>query len=232
MMMTGFLGSLLVLRHELIRKSMDGALAETLAVGAMIGGLVGAKIYFIIEAWSYVLQDPSTYLFTGAGFTFFGGLLGGFAGVFLIVKVRKLPFLPVLDAVGLTIPIGYGLGRIGCQLAGDGDYGSPTDLPWGMPYPDGLVPTLEHVHPTPVYEALSAALIFCILWRMRTRMTTPGGLFCTYLILAGVARFIVEFVRINPSVLFGLSDAQIFSFLMVMGGSVWLFASRKRIIVS
>ena len=233
MMMTGFLGSMLLLRRELIRKEMDGALAETLAVAAMIGGLVGAKIYFIIEAWSYVWYDPYTYVLTGAGFTFFGGFIGGFIGVLMVTRKRHLPFLPVLDAIGLTLPIGYGIGRIGCQLAGDGDYGTPTDLPWGMAYPNGVVPTLERVHPTPVYETLYSVLTLCILLKLRVRLHKPGQLFCVYLIMIGFSRFFVEFIRINPAVLFGLSDAQIISILMMLTGGICLrVTSRKSLAVS
>ena len=228
MMMTGFLGSMLLLRRELMRKEMDGALAESLAVAAMIGGLAGAKIYFIIEAWSYVWNDPYTYVLTGAGFTFFGGFIGGFMGVLMVTRTRHLPFLPVLDAIGLTLPIGYGIGRIGCQLAGDGDYGSPTDLPWGMAYPNGVVPTLERVHPAPVYETLYSALTLWVLLKLRLRLQKPGQLFCVYLIMIGFGRFLVEFVRINPAVLFGLSDAQVISILMMLTGGFCLRVMHRK----
>ena len=232
MIMTGFLGSMLVLRRELVRKKMDGVLAESLAVAAMIGGLAGAKIYFIIEAWTDVWQDPYTYILTGAGFTFFGGFIGGLIGVLLVARIRHLPFLPVLDAIGLTLPIGYGIGRIGCQLAGDGDYGTPTDLPWGMAYPDGVVPTLERVHPTPVYEMLYSAVTFWILWKLRVRLQKPGQLFCVYLIMIGIARFLVEFIRINPAVLFGLSDAQIISVFIMLTGGICLLVMRNTSVVT
>lgn len=228
MMTLGFIVALLTLRRELVRKSFEPALSETLAAAAMIGGLAGAKIYFIIEAWTYVRQDPYTLILSGAGFTFFGGFMGGAIAVLVVLRIRRLPIWPIVDAIAPAIPVGYGLGRIGCQLAGDGDYGSPTDLPWGMAYPDGIVPTMERVHPTPVYEALYSGVIFWILWKLRFRLVKPGQLFCVYLILAGFARFMVEFLRLNPSVLLGLSDAQIIGLLMTFGGGLWLLAMRRK----
>lgn len=227
MMTIGFVTGLLILRRELTRKMLDATFAETVAVAAMIGGLAGAKIYFIIEAWSYVIQDPYNMILSGAGFTFLGGMIGGAVGVMLVTRRHRQPMLPIIDAIALTLPAGYGIGRIGCQLAGDGDYGTPTQLPWGMAYPNGIVPTTERVHPTPVYETLYSVIIFWILWKLRRRLTKPGQLFCVYLILAGFARFLIEFIRTNPHVLFGLSDAQVISILMMIGGGVWLLAIRR-----
>ena len=118
----------------------------------------------------------------------------------------------------MALAIGYGIGRIGCQLAGDGDYGVATDLPWGMAYPNGVVPTLEKVHPAPVYETLLGLAIFAILWRLRLRFEKPGQLFSLYLVLAGAARFAVEIIRLNPDVVWGLSAAQLISLVMIAAG--------------
>ncbi|MGY8823333.1 MAG: prolipoprotein diacylglyceryl transferase, partial [Candidatus Latescibacterota bacterium] len=117
--------------------------------------------------------------------------------------------------------VGYAIGRIGCQLAGDGDYGAPTDLPWAMAYPNGVVPTLEKVHPAPVYETLSHLSIFAFLWWARKKISTPGLSFCIYLSLAGLARFGVETIRINPRVFWGLSEAQLISIAMMAVGLLW-----------
>jgi phosphatidylglycerol:prolipoprotein diacylglycerol transferase len=106
-------------------------------------------------------------------------------------------------------------------LAGDGDYGTATDLPWAMAYPNGVVPTLEKVHPAPVYETLSHLSIFALLWFTRKKISIPGLSFCIYLFLAGVARFGVETVRINPRVLWDLSEAQLISIAMVLVGLLW-----------
>ena len=219
----GFLGSMLALRQDLRRRSFDTSLAETLALAAMVGGLIGAKVYYLFEVWPYFLQDPVGTLFSGAGFTFYGGLAGGTIGVLRIIHRQNLPTWTIIDAVALSLPVGYAIGRIGCQLAGDGDYGTPTDLPWGMAYPDGLVPTMERVHPTPVYETLQSFLVFGVLLKLRSQFHHPGQLFCVYLILTGLARFWVEYIRLNLDILWGLSDAQIISVLMVAGGTIGLW---------
>jgi len=127
----------------------------------------------------------------------------------------------VLDATAPALAVGYAIGRIGCQLAGDGCYGIPTDLPWGMAYPQGVVPPLEKVHPTPVYETLMGLMIFGLLWGMRKRFPQPGLAFCLYLVLAGLAHFLVEFIRRNPKLLWGLSDDQLISLGMMGMGLIW-----------
>ncbi|MBI2503499.1 MAG: prolipoprotein diacylglyceryl transferase [Candidatus Latescibacteria bacterium] len=134
---------------------------------------------------------------------------------------NRTPLVPVLDASAPALAIGYAIGRIGCQLAGDGDYGVPTELPWGMAYPNGVVPTLEKVHPTPVYETLGGLLLFGILWKMPRSMQRPGLAFCLYLVWAGSARFLVEFIRLNPRVLWGLTAAQLISLGLIGIGGIW-----------
>lgn len=232
MLTLGFLGSMLALRQELRRRSFDTSLAETLALAAMVGGLIGAKVYYAFEVWPYFTRDPVGTLLSGAGFTFYGGLAGGAIGVWRVIRRHNLPLWTIIDAVALSLPVGYAIGRIGCQLAGDGDYGTPTDLPWGMAYPDGLVPTLERVHPTPVYETLQSFLVFGVLLRLRSQLSPPGQLFCVYLILTGLARFWVEFVRLNSDIVWGLSDAQIISVLMITGGTIGLWCLSRNALLS
>ena len=120
----------------------------------------------------------------------------------------------MLDVAAVPLAAGYAIGRIGCQLAGDGDYGIPWDGPWAMAYPNGTVPTTEEVHPTPVYETITMLLVAALLWRWRHRWR-PGTLFALYLILAGAERFLVEFVRRNDDVLLGLTQPQLFSIVMI-----------------
>ena len=120
-----------------------------------------------------------------------------------------------------ALALGYAIGRVGCQLSGDGDYGEPTDAPWGMAYPDGTEPTTEEVHPTPVFETVAMGLIALVLWNLRDRFA-PGGLFALYLVLAGAERFLIEFIRRNEAVLAGLTPAQLFSLAMIAGGALWL----------
>ena len=131
----------------------------------------------------------------------------------------------VADLVAPALALGYAVGRIGCQLAGDGDYGIPSDVPWAMAYPNGTVPTTDEVHPTPVYEFLAMSAVAGVLWRLRDSLPA-GGLFALYLVLAGLERFLVEFVRRNEAVLFGLSLAQLVSLAMIAGGAAWLLSLR------
>ncbi len=135
--------------------------------------------------------------------------------------------LKTLDVAAVPLAAGYAVGRIGCQLAGDGDYGKAWNGPWAMAYPDGTVPTTDEVHPTPVYETLAMGLVAWFLWSRRHRYP-PGGLFALYLLLAGLERFLVEFVRRNPDEFAGLTTPQLLSLAMIVGGGVWLLRLRGR----
>src|SRR5882762_8198019 len=129
--------------------------------------------------------------------------------------------LALLDLASVPLAMGYAIGRIGCQVSGDGDYGKPSDLPWAMPYPKGTVPTHVDVQPTPVYETLSMGLVALLLWRLRDRFA-PGGLFALYLVLAGTERLLVEFIRRNSHVVIGLTLPQLISIAMILAGAAWI----------
>lgn len=205
-----------VLRTELERLAGRADVAYPLILAAGLGGLIGARLYWLAEhAGEATLLDS----FSGAGFTWYGGLLGGAAAVLVVARVRDVPLTALLGASAPALALGYGVGRIACQLAGDGTYGVPSDLPWAMSYPNGEVPTTERVHPTPVYETLASLLIFWLLWRLRHRWE-PLRLFGAYLVLAGVERFLVEFIRRNDEVLSGLTQPQLFGVAMVVTGLV------------
>jgi phosphatidylglycerol:prolipoprotein diacylglycerol transferase len=135
--------------------------------------------------------------------------------------------LDLLDLAAPAIAFGYAVGRIGCQLSGDGDYGIPWDGPWAMAYPDGTVATDVPVHPTPVYETLAMGLATYVLWRLRGRLW-PGLLLALYLVLAGLERFLVEFIRRNDEVVLGLTQAQLISLAMLVGGVVWMWVVAAR----
>src|SRR4029078_9916942 len=128
--------------------------------------------------------------------------------------------LQLADIVAPGLAAAYAIGRIGCQLAGDGDYGKPWDGPWAMAYPHGAVPTTETVHPTPVYETLAMGGVAWFLWHIRDRVR-PGGLFALYLVLAGAERFLVEFLRRNDRVVAGLTVPQLVALGMMLGGGAW-----------
>lgn len=218
-----------VVYSELKRKGYNPELASTMVFAAAIGGLVGARILFIIEDWTDFLRAPLNFIFTGAGFTWYGGLFGGTAAVSWIVKKNKIPWLVGADIAAPALAIGYGVGRIGCHVAGDGDWGAVTDVPWGVAYTKAIVgwadpitgvPYLPGVlvHPTPIYEFLESLIVFGILWTLRTKGYVPGTIAWLYLILAGLARFVVEFWRVNPVVALGMSEAQWFSIGLVVIG--------------
>ncbi len=195
--------------------------AYEMVFAALVGGLIGARLYWILGNLDEVGDDVIGGIFGGSGLVWFGGLLGGAAGVLLWARRRGMFNVTLLDACAPALAIGYAVGRIGCQLSGDGDYGGPTDLPWGMAYPDGVVPTLEAVHPTPIYETLAMCLLAWGLWRARHALR-PGLLFACYLVGAGTERFLVEFVRRNDAVVAGLTEAQLLSLVMIVAGGVWL----------
>ena len=196
---------------------------------ALIGGLIGGRLYWAAENWDSVQNDPLGNLFSGSGLTWYGGAIGGALAVLLWAKWRDFLNLELADLAAPALAAGQAVGRIGCQLSGDGDYGEPWDGPWAMGYPDGVVPTPPGVtvHPTPIYETLALGLIAIVLWRLRDRFRF-GILMALYLILAGLMRFLVEFVRTNDVVFIGLTMAQLISVAMIAIGAVWMLIVLKR----
>ena len=187
---------------------------------ALIGGLVGSRLDFLIQNWDEVSGDLLANIFSGSGLVFFGGLIGGAAGVLAWAAWRGFLGWQLCDTSACPVAIGYAVGRVGCQLSGDGDYGVESDLPWAMAYPDGAVPTTDEVHPTPVYETLAMGLATLVLWRLRDRFA-PGVLFGLYLMIAGAERLLIELIRRNDAVVAGLTLAQLFSLAMLaLGGAI------------
>jgi phosphatidylglycerol:prolipoprotein diacylglycerol transferase len=193
---------------------------------ALVGGLVGARVDYLIENWSAVHDDLLGNIFSGTGLVWLGGLIGGALGVLLWARWRGFLELRLLDVCAPSLALGYAVGRIGCQLSGDGDYGVKSDLPWAMAYPNGTVPTTDHVHPTPVYETLAMGIAAYLLWRLRDRYR-PGVLFALYLVIAGVERFLIEFIRRNESAVAGLTVPQLISLAMAAVGIAWIVRARR-----
>ena len=187
-------GALIWRRLEELGKPVDWA--YEMGFAALLGGLVGSRLDFIVENYSDVKDDLLGNLFSGSGLVWYGGAIGGAIGVLLWAWWRGFLSLALLDLAAPALALGYAIGRCGCQLSGDGDYGKAWDGPWAMSYPDGTVPTDTTVHPTPVYETLAMGLVALVLWRLRDRFTN-GLLFALYLLLAGTERFLVEFIRRN-----------------------------------
>ena|SRR6516165_9568283 len=223
-----------VVHAELKRRGYDTELASTIVFAAAVGGLLGARILFIIEEWNNFLAAPMNYILTGAGFTWYGGFLGGVIAVSWVMKKNNIPWLVGADIAGPALALAYGVGRIGCHVAGDGDWGKVTDVPWGVAYTRAIVgwadpntgipyPPGVRVHPTPIYEFIAGVVVFGILWSLRKRDYAPGTIAWLYLILSGFARFIVELWRINPPLALGLSEAQWFSVVLMILGFILLF---------
>ena len=192
--------------------------AYEMVFAAIVGGLIGAKGYYLIEHPGDLGLER---IVSGSGLVWYGGLVGGAIAMLVWARWRGFvsPHLADIAAVGL--PLGYAIGRIGCQVSGDGDYGVPSGLPWAMAFPDGVVPTTQEVHPTPIYETLAMGLLAVVLWRLRDRLR-PGVLFALYLVGAGIERFLVELVRRNETVLAGLTAAQLWSLALLLIGVAWL----------
>jgi phosphatidylglycerol---prolipoprotein diacylglyceryl transferase len=238
MVALGLVGAFFVLRADLARRGI-AAEAEMLIAIPALAGIAGAKLYHELETPQEFFAHPVEQLLSKYGLAWFGGMLGGMAAFVLLVRRLKIPLLVMLDAASPAAALGYGIGRMGCLLSGDGDYGIPTSLPWGMSFPNGLVPTTERVHPTPIYEFLVACAIAWWLWRLGTReiaaskpgnakvaAASAGRIFAAYLIFTGTARFLVEFIRLNPRSFFGLTNAQAVSLLCIAGG-IALLAIRR-----
>jgi phosphatidylglycerol:prolipoprotein diacylglycerol transferase len=230
MLAVGFLLAGYLTAIEMDRRGLPGAEASSFVVWAAVGGLAGSRIWALAEDWRRVLESPIQAIFSGSGFVFYGGLIGGTAAVSWAIRRRGLPWLKVVDCIAPGLVLAQAIGRIGCQLAGDGDWGAVTGVPWGMAYPNAIIgwdyPPGVRVHPTPIYETLAYTAVFAFLWSIRKRPLPDGSLFWSYLVLAAGARFLVEFVRINRAVLAGLTEAQLTSALLVAIGAAALLLRR------
>jgi len=233
---SGFLGAGAIIGRRLKELSKPVDYAYEMAFAALIGGLVGSRVYYIIENYSLVKHDLLGNLFSGSGLVWYGGVIGGAIAVIGWAKWRGMLSLALLDLASVPLAMGYAIGRIGCQVAGDGDFGRwcfhgrvpvtcpGSDLPWAMGYPHGTVPTPPgvKVQPTPIYETVAMGLIAWWLWRMRDRFR-PGALFAFYLALSGLERLLVEFLRRNHHVLAGLTAPQLESIGLMAAGAVWIW---------
>jgi phosphatidylglycerol---prolipoprotein diacylglyceryl transferase len=220
-----FLLSGLVLARRLRELGKPPDHAYEIVFAGLLGGLVGARLWYVAEHTDRLSEDFLGTLFGGSGLTWYGGALGGAAGVLLWAWRKDMLGLRLLDLCAPALALGYAVGRVGCQLSGDGDYGEAWDGPWAMAYPEGVVSTTEEVHPTPVYETLAMGVVALVLWHLRDRFA-PGRLFALYLVLAGAERLLVEFLRRNDPVVAGLTVAQLVSIAMLAAGAAWLARTR------
>jgi phosphatidylglycerol:prolipoprotein diacylglycerol transferase len=243
MMALGFIAADLVIAADCKRRGIDSDYATAVVLWAAVGGIVGARLYDVFDNWRLYMAHPIAIVFSGSGFVWFGGFIGGVIAASLVSRYYKIQVAVTADMAGPALAIGQALGRIGCHLSGDGDWGVPSTLPWAVSYPKAIVgwgpqtvlklgPHHElisgffpgvRVHPTPLYETILYTAVFIVLWKLRWRSGTPGRIFYLYLLLVGASRFMVEFLRINPRVLWGLSEAQLIAIAMMVIGSVALY---------
>jgi phosphatidylglycerol:prolipoprotein diacylglycerol transferase len=234
MMAIAFLTAGYLTGVEMKRKGLPGELASAMMLWAVVGGLAGARVLEVVNDWGAFVRDPLRFLLSGAGFVWYGGLIGGFVAVSAVIRRHRLPWLVTVDCIAPGLVLAHAIGRIGCLLAGDGDWGHETTVPWGMAYPNAIAgwdyPPGVLVHPAPIYESLAYAAVFALLWSMRKRPHADGALLWWYLILASAARFMIEFVRINPRIVLGLTEAQLISLALAAIGVWRLIATRGEVV--
>jgi phosphatidylglycerol:prolipoprotein diacylglycerol transferase len=217
-------GATMARRLKELGKPVDWAYEMLFA--ALVGGLVGSRLDYLVQNWDKVSDDLLGNIFSGSGLVFFGGLAGGALGVIIWALRRGVLTWQLADAAAVPVAVGYALGRVGCQLSGDGDYGTSSNLPWAMSYPDGTVPTTDEVHPTPVYETFAMGIAALVLWHLRDRFT-PGVLIGIYLVIVGVERFLIELIRRNDSVVAGLTLPQLVSLGAIALGTALILMRRN-----
>ena len=238
-----------VMAMELRRYGEDPEIAWDLVIWAALVGLLGAKLYYLLLTWPDTVRDPWRAITSRGGLVWYGGFIP--AAVLVAWRVHRLgrPLLRYADVAAPVLAIGYAIGRLGCFLVGD-DYGRPTDLSWGVAFPQGAPPSTAGnlrrvfgvdvpgtmpdsavlaVHPTQLYEVGMALVMFAILWRFRLSHHRPGAIFALYLLLAGMERSIVELFRAKDDRFFGyLSLAQLISLFLVLLGTIALSTLRSR----
>ena len=229
MVAVSFLVAFWVSGMEFERKEMSRKLHEQGFLACLVGGILGAKLLFLIEnvPLSDLISYPMHYLLLRGGLTFYGGFFLALFAFFVLTKKHKESFWKVLDATAPALAIAYATGRVGCLLVGD-DYGIASTLPWAMPFPKGSPPTLEAVHPTQIYETIIMSFVFLALWKIRKKDKPIGWLASIYLGLAGLERFFVEFIRnTTESPISGLSVAQVMAIALILVGALKYISLRK-----
>lgn len=250
MLALAFLVANYLTAKEVARKGLPDV-TNTVLILSLVLGVVGAKLFDVVEHLDDLRRDPIGTLLSAGGLAYYGGLILALIGNYIYLRMKKVPILSFLDAAAPAIILAYGIGRIGCLLAGDGCYGQPTDVPWAMTYPNGIISTRADrnpelvrqfrqlfpdrpvpedipVHPTPIYETLYSLLFFAVLWRMRLEPRPDGQLFFIFLAMQAVSRFFVEFIRLNDIVAFGLTQAQLISIALLLVAGIGLWAVRHQ----
>jgi phosphatidylglycerol---prolipoprotein diacylglyceryl transferase len=224
----GFYGAFLLMERELKLMGKDPELAYKILLGAIPSGIVGSKMFHIFEHFDQFLSNPKGMIFSGAGLSAYGGFVMAFIVSFVIIKLSKENIMEIYDSAAIPMAFGYCLGRFGCHVAGDGDYGLVTTTFFKTAYPNGIVPTTAEVFPTPLFEVFFSFMVLAFLLNLRKRELATGQLFFTYLILNGIPRFLVEFIRLNPTAAFNFTQAQIVSIFFVLTGIIGIIITGRR----
>ena len=213
----------LLLSREFQRLGWRRDVAWDLVIAVTLIGFAGAKLDLLAEN----ADQLRWHHLGGSGFTWYGGFVAGLATFWFLARRHHLPLGQLGAVAAAPLSVAYAIGRLGCLLAGDGTYGRPTDLPWAMTFPNGTVPTVIPVHPTPLYEAIAALAIAGLLWAVRRRLQPPATI-GVYAVLTGTARFLVEIIRVNERTALGLTQPQLWSLLLVLLGVAALAVTRRR----
>jgi phosphatidylglycerol:prolipoprotein diacylglycerol transferase len=223
-----FYMAFLLTERELNLRGKDPEFAYKLLLVIIPSAIVGAKIFNIIENPAEFMRDPKGMIFSGAGLSVWGGFIFAFLMSMILIKKSKENILEIFDITSAPMALGYGLGRIGCHVSGDGCYGMATSSFFGTAYPNGIVPSSIPVYPAPLFESFVSFMILVLLMKLRKREMPVGKLFFIYCILSGAARFTVEFIRLNPVAVFGLTHAQITALLFIGTGVLgWILVEKK-----
>ena len=220
-----FIAGYWVVTLEAKRKGLNDKLVGNMFLATMAGGIIGAKLLYVFEnvPLSEILSHPLDNLLSRGGLTYYGGFFGALILTWIIARRNRLSMWVVGDLAAPALALAYAIGRIGCFLVGD-DYGVPSDLPWAMAFPKGLPPTSVPVHPTQLYEIIIMSVVFVFIWKIGKKEKPAGWLFSIYLIIAGLERFLIEFLRsTTPSPIPGLSVAQVMAVLLIAVGAFKLY---------
>lgn len=211
---------------ELRRRALNSVPWPALATAGMLGGMLGARGFWLLEHWDIAGQSWAGSLAGNGGMSYYGALLGASLALAGICRLYRIPLGQAANCYAVAIPPAYMVARLGCFLAGD-DYGTATTMPWGMTFPLGSPAALTPVHPTQLYEIAMMAPVALLLWTRRTRAAGGWTLMCWFGILAGGERFLIEFWRTNPVVAAGLTTAQWISMGLILAGVSGLLAPRR-----
>ncbi len=269
MIAIGFLAGYWVLIQEHKRYKLDPKRSGTFLIIALAGGIAGAKLLFLIGEWSAFVENPVHMIFSPAGLTWYGGFIVALAALYYYVRKNNLPAGKYLDMGGLAASLGYPVGRLACQLAGDGTYGTPTNLPWGTIFANGTHKPTQAVadyfsrnpdkadawnynelsniivgsdrfgtitsfdaivamHPAALYTFIVGIIVFAVLWKYRTNFRPPGMLFSVAVLLMAIQRFLIETIRLNPRILFNLTEAQLISVLLAIASVIAIVILRMK----